>query len=1516
MPNPAQRNCEVEDCGYKTPPGLTSHDQQFQDIRLHLVMVHPQQATALAAISNPVEAGGSQSSVKAEKLSRPNLEEEISEVDWSFFASEWRRYKRSTGLTGQGIMDQLWACASANLKKRCHQSGATDQTTEDELLGMMKRLSIKAQNDLVNVVEFLSMGQNTEEPVTQFVSRLKGQADICEFEVKCPREGCGADVSYSDKMVSHQLVRGLEDPSIQEKVLAQAATDKDLDLKKITEFVIAQEMGMRSSKILNSGAGIGKISDYQRGRSNTLPSKLRPEKDDEVKHSDQKCRFCGKIGHGEYPDFETRKEKCKAWGIKCDSCGRKGHYKAVCKKQPSAKKVTASDTESEGDSHSGLVFAMFSSPTKRRHVRRKMKTLSHMAVNEFGKWERARPAPHPVVVVGIAVSSDSYEQLEIPEPASHQPTNVQAVADTGAMVLVGGMNLVHQLRVKKQELIPVSYNIGGADNGPLELIGGLLVEVSLGDRSHKELCYIAKNVTELLLSEATMKALGMIPENFPDVGPSMATVQKCEVKDESNPEVCGCPVRAKPPPVPQSLPFPPTEENIPKLKDWIIEQYSSSAFNCCENQKLPLVNETVPMSLYVDSEAKPVAHHKAYPVPIHWQGEVKAGLDSDVKIGVLEKVPVGEPTDWCSRMVCVSKKDGKPRRTVDFQALNKVSVRQTHSVKAPFHQAMSIPTGTWKTCLDAWNGYHSIPLREEDKHLTTFITPWGRYRYRCLPMGFLAANDGYTARYDEITKDVDNLERCVDDTALWDNTIEGNFLRTCSYLSLCAGAGILFSKKKFQFCSKEVEFLGFKVGGDGIKPSEEFLEAIKGFPTPRDLTGIRSWFGLIEQCSYAFSKTGVMEPFRHLLKSTEKFQWTAELQEAFESSKTVIIDQICQGVRTFDPKKVTCLSTDYSKTGVGFHLLQKNCSCKDLTPVCCKTGWSTVLTGSRFTNQAEARYAPIEGECLGAAWAMKKCQYFLLGCEKFLLAVDHKPLLGVLNDKSLEEVENPRLQRLKEKTLRFNFSLVHVPGKLHKTADATSRQPVSEADNDVEVLLAGVADSRLYGIYNLDRPIKTTSESFVSALHARALTLDKVREASAADQSVSELITLIEAGLPEERADWPDNLKEFYTVRDKITVQDQVIICGERVYIPSELRPQVLEILHSSHSGVSSMSARASESVWWPGIQADIERTRLECKSCDISAPSQPAAPPTPLPSPAYPFEQICADYFSYGGHKYLVIVDRFSNWPTVHQVKAGAGAEVLVQRLRHHFITYGVSKEIATDGGLEFVSSVTKTFLQQWGVHHRLSSAYHPHSNQRAELGVKVAKRILRENTDGTGNLENDKFARALMNYRNTPCKDLNLSPAQIIFGRKLRDHLPILPGNFRPQQEWILSQNQRELALARRYEKQGERWARGTKTLQSLEVGDIVSVQNQAGPRAKKWDKTGVVVETKDHDQYRVKVDGSGQTTLRNRQFLRKLSRKEEEGQDVPPKSTQQGREENNRRRRRHRSGRLSAVQVGGGR
>ena len=106
-----------------------------------------------------------------------------------------------------------------------------------------------------------------------------------------------------------------------------------------------------------------------------------------------------------------------------------------------------------------------------------------------------------------------------------------------------------------------------------------------------------------------------------------------------------------------------------------------------------------PTRLMVDPSAEPVAHHTPVPVPLHWQDEVKAGLDQDVRLGVLEPVPVGEPVTWCHRMVVCAKKNGKPRRTVDLQSLNAHAKRETHHTQSPFHQARSVPPGKKKLSL-------------------------------------------------------------------------------------------------------------------------------------------------------------------------------------------------------------------------------------------------------------------------------------------------------------------------------------------------------------------------------------------------------------------------------------------------------------------------------------------------------------------------------------------------------------------------------------------------------------------------------------------------------------------------------------------------------------------------------------------------------------------------------------------------------------------------------------------------
>ena len=219
-----------------------------------------------------------------------------------------------------------------------------------------------------------------------------------------------------------------------------------------------------------------------------------------------------------------------------------------------------------------------------------------------------------------------------------------------------------------------------------------------------------------------------------------------------------------------------------------------------------------------------------------------------------------------------------------------------------------------------------------------FVTPFGRYRYKVLPQGFLASNDTYCKRYNKITRGVRNLMRCVDDTLLWETSMEENFFKTCEYLSLAAGHGIMFNLKKFQFCQKTVEFLGFLLTDTGMK-------SIRDFPHPTDISGVRSFFGLVEQVSWAFSKCDNMVPFRTLLSCKEEFKWSDELQVVFEKAKENIVDSVRKGVSTFNVNRSTILNTDWSKIGISFAIFQKHCNSVGINIRCCPEGWRLVLCG-------------------------------------------------------------------------------------------------------------------------------------------------------------------------------------------------------------------------------------------------------------------------------------------------------------------------------------------------------------------------------------------------------------------------------------------------------------------------------------------------------------------------------------------------------------------------------------------
>ena len=727
---------------------------------------------------------------------------------------------------------------------------------------------------------------------------------------------------------------------------------------------------------------------------------------------------------------KIRKTNCSPYGKKCDHCQRQNHFATVCRsKTRSLTPPRKTETETEG-----AIFDSLCTTTSSTHKNRQRTiTLDHHLYNHLSdQWLRkpSKSQPFLTLTATATANPDDYQALGFTLNATHpKPTQISVMADTGCQSCLASMHVIQRLGLSKRDLIPVTMHMYAANNHGIKILGAVILRFSGPSKSGKvletrQITYVTNDSNKIFLSREACTELGLITESFPTVGEAadqlrtISPPQQTPISTAQNHTTipCNCPRRQLPPPKPTQLPLPATEANRARLENWLLDYYHSSTFNTCEHQPLPLM-EGEQMRLMIDPNAEPNAHHTPIPVPLHWQSEVKAGLDQDVALGVLEPVPVGEPVTWCHRMVVCAKKNGKPRRTVDFQALNLHATRETHHTQSPFHQVRSIPSGKKKCVFDCWNGYHSVPLHEDDRHLTTFITPWGCYRYKTAPQGYIASGDGYSRRFDEIVSHIPDKTKVIDDTLLWADDLTASFHQAVNCLDICGRHGIILNPDKFVFGQDNVEFAGFEITPTNVRPCARYLDAIRNFPTPTNLTDIRSWFGLINQVSYAFAASTRMQPFREALKPGTPFIWNEELNNLFNESKTVIVTEIEDGVRIFDKSKPTCLATDWSKSGIGFWLFQKHCQCTSTDPFCCPTGWKTTLVGSRFTHAAEVRYAPVEGEALAVADALDKARFFTLACEDLIIAVDHKPLLKLFGDRSLDEISNARLRNLKEKTL-------------------------------------------------------------------------------------------------------------------------------------------------------------------------------------------------------------------------------------------------------------------------------------------------------------------------------------------------------------------------------------------------------------------------------------------------------------------------------------------------------------------
>ena len=504
--------------------------------------------------------------------------------------------------------------------------------------------------------------------------------------------------------------------------------------------------------------------------------------------------------------------------------------------------------------------------------------LDHHIFTPAG-WVRASTLSHPKLRLRISTKEEDYIRMGFRYPVI-APKSIDTVTDSGAQSCLWSRSEFLANGFSMKDLIPVRHSMRTANRAPITIDGAILLRLSGKSADGTEfeaaaMVYISPEARSFFLSKHVMIQLGIIAPTFPQIGaavcsPQVAQVEVQEVDKASNSSdlensrsalaICGCPRRCLPPGKPNKLPFLPIPENTERMKEWLLNTYSSSVFNQCPHQLLPKMDGP-PVSLHVAKDAHPVKFNTPASIPLHWQEKVKEDLERDVKLGVIERVPYGETTDWCHRMVVVRKNDGGPRRCADLSPLNKYCERETHPSRSPFHLARSVPHSSYKTVFDAWNGYHSVPIRKEDRHYTTFVTQWGLFRYVRAPQGYLSSGDGYNRRLDDILAHFERLLRCVDDSMLHDDEskMEDHWWRVIEFLEVTGNSGVVLNPEKFQFSQKTVDFAGFRVAEDTVEPLPKYLDAIREYPTPKNITDIRSWFGLVNQVSFYAKLRELME---------------------------------------------------------------------------------------------------------------------------------------------------------------------------------------------------------------------------------------------------------------------------------------------------------------------------------------------------------------------------------------------------------------------------------------------------------------------------------------------------------------------------------------------------------------------------------------------------------------------------------------------------------------------------------
>lgn len=1059
---------------------------------------------------------------------------------------------------------------------------------------------------------FRLMKQETGEKFEKFLIRLRKQADRCKFSDK-------------DESLIDQITEKCSSVELRKKILQSGDSitlDTIIQDANTLESVTRQldEFGTK-----NPESTINKVHT----RKNTY------NKSGAGKSKESKCFRCGNDHIG---------KQCPALSVKCNKCGKTGHYARCCKTERLTKR-------SFQNSPKDVVPAKKPRQEGTNSNKEEVDYVFHLDDDSQIKCILGG------VETTLLIDSGSTCNL---------------LTDKTWNNLKGQKIEVHD-QVKSPNKVFLAYG----SKQPLVVIGSFKTMTKIQDKTEEATFYVIKDGTKDLLGKVTAIALGVL-----HIGPKVQSV--LHTAEAASP--------------------------FPKFKNVLIE-------------------------IPVDTTVKPVSQpYRRVPIPL--EQKINDQLQRLMQADIIEKVQ--EPSKWVSPMVPVLKENGEVRICIDMRRANTAINRENHPLPTMDQLLPNFKKAKLFSRLDIKDAFHQIEIHPDSRHITTFITSKGLFRYKRLMFGISCAPEIFQKTLESILAGCEGTVNFIDDIIIFGSDDLEHDKRLQTTLKTLEDNDVLLNPHKCLYKIKVIQFLGHELSPHGVKPLPKYVRSIQDFRAPSTLEELQSFLGLVNYVGKWIPNLATQtEPLRKLLRlklgknANIARVWTQEQEKSFNTLKSCLSNIKTLGY--YDPADKTQVIADASPVGLGAVLIQTDSS-----------GSRIVAYGNKSLSDCEKRYCQTEKEALALVWAVEHFNIYLYGKE-FELVSDHKPLEVIFGRHSKPCA---RIERWVLRLQSYNYKIIYRPGKSN-IADPLSRLCVKnnqEAFDD--------SPNHVNQIVEFSRPV--------------AVPLKDIERCSEDDDEISKVKQAL------YQHTWDPSVSSFKIFETELCFQDSILLRGNKIVIPNKLRQRVLEAAHEGHPGIVAMKNRLRSKVWWPKIDKEAEQLVKNCKGCTlVSAPN----PPNPMKRrelPAEAWVDVAMDLMGPlpSGDYIFVVIDYYSRYKEIKTSKNITSADI-IKMLKEIFSRLGFPRSITADNGKQFSSDEFRAYLHDCGITLYNTIPYWPQQNGEVERQNRSILKRIKISQLERKNWKEELF-HYLMMYNSTPNATTGKTPSELFYRRQFRDKIP----------------------------------------------------------------------------------------------------------------------------------------------